>query len=143
MGQGELIQEELTRSVIGAFFEVYNELGFGFLENTYVIALERELTARGHLVEREVSIAVRYKGEFLTMQRLDMIVDKTLVVETKSSLLLPPTAMRQLQNYLRSTDLELGLLLHFGSEPRCYRRFVPNSKNRKDEGHIGRAIKSG
>ena len=58
-----LIEEELTRSVIGAFYEVYNALGFGFLEHLYGAALERELRARGHQVGREAGVRIMYKGE--------------------------------------------------------------------------------
>lgn len=80
-----LIESKLTQSVIGAFFEVYNTLGFGFLEHLYVMALERELLARGHRVARQVGVRVTYKGELLGTQRLDLIVDDKLVVETKST----------------------------------------------------------
>ncbi len=118
---GKLIHEELTGSVIGAFFEVYNSLGYGFLEHVYVAALERELRARGHEVGREVTVAIHYKGEPIAHQRLDMVVDEMLVVETKSTRDLHPSAVRQLFNYLRATGLEVGLLLHFGPEPRFYR----------------------
>ncbi|HJU73083.1 MAG TPA: GxxExxY protein [Gemmatimonadaceae bacterium] len=102
--------DELTYSVIGAFFEGYNTLGFGFLEHVYTLALERELRARGHDVAREVSIPVFYKGDELTRQRLDMIVDHVLVVESKSTTKLDKSAPRQLYNYLKSTKLEAGLL---------------------------------
>ncbi len=121
MAQGELTQERLCYSVIGAFFEVYNALGFGFLEHLYVTALERELLAQGHRVGREVSIPVFYKGEELGRQRLDMIIDEMLVVETKATHDLSRIATRQVYNYLRATNLELGLLLHFGPEPRFHR----------------------
>jgi len=84
-----MVEEELTFSVIGAFFEVYNTLGHGFLEHLYVVALERELLAKDHHVAREVSVPVFYKGYELGRQRLDMIVDEKLVVETKSSYVLP------------------------------------------------------
>lgn len=117
----ELIEEALTHSVIGAFFEVYNTLGFGFLEHIYVMALQRELIARGHRVAREVGVSVMYKGEELGNQRLDMVVDAKLVVETKSTYELHKAAQRQVYNYLRATGLEVGLLLHFGPEPRFYR----------------------
>ena len=80
-----LIQEELTHSVIGAFFDVYNTLGYGFLEHVYGMALERKLLARGHAVGREVSVNIAYKGVTLTSQRLDFVVDERLVVETKST----------------------------------------------------------
>jgi len=121
MSRVQLIEESLTRSVIGAFFDAYNTLGFGFLEQVYVMALDRELRARSHRVEREVFVEVFYKGAALTTQRLDMVVDDKLIVEVKSTTELHKTATRQLFNYLRATNLEVGLLLHFGPEPRFYR----------------------
>lgn len=127
MARHELVEERLTHSVIGAFFDVYNTLGFGFLEHLYVRALERELVARGHAVGREVGISVRYKGEELGTQRLDMIVDGRLVVETKSTYELHKAAPRQVYNYLRATQLEVGLLLHFGPQPRFYRLLCRNT----------------
>ena len=81
MARGRLFEERLTHSVIGAFFEVYNTLGFGFLEHVYVMALERELIERRHRVAREVSVPVFYKGHDLAEQRPDMIVDNRLIVE--------------------------------------------------------------
>ncbi len=68
-----LIEEKLTRSVIGAFFEVYNHLGFGFLEHVCKTALERELLARGHRVAREVRVRVMFKGHEIAVQRLDTL----------------------------------------------------------------------
>lgn len=127
MSRIKLIEERLTRSVIGAFYEVYNTLGYGFLEHIYVMALERELMARGHRVAREVSVHVMYKGHVVAVQRVDMIVDEKLVVETKSTVQLPTPAQRQLFNYLRATKLEVGLLLHFGLEPRFHRLVCSNS----------------
>ena len=121
MARHELVRERLTHSVIGAFFEVYNTLGFGLLEPLYLSALEIELRERGHVVDREVSVRVHYKGAEIGWQRLDMLVDRTLVVEVKSTTQLHSSARRQLRNYLCATRLELGLLLHFGPEPRFYR----------------------
>lgn len=109
-----LIAEELTYSIIGASHEVYNQLGFGFREHVYIKALERELRARGHRVSREVSVVVYYKGEELTTERMDMLVDDQIAVETKSTVRLDESASRQLFNYLRATRVEVGLLLHFG-----------------------------
>ena len=116
----ELIEEALSKSVIGAFFEVYNTLGYSFLEHLYVKALERELMARGHSVAREVGVRVMYKGEEIGFQRLDLVVDEKLVVETKATQDLHKSASRQLFNYLHATNLEIGLLLHFGPEARFY-----------------------
>ena len=121
MSKVELVEGKLTRSVIGAFFDVYNTLGFGFLDHIYVMALERELIARGHAVACEVGVTVSYKGEALGLQRIDMIVDHKVIVETKSTYELPKAAQRQVLNYLRATKLEVGLLLHFGPEASFYR----------------------
>ena len=123
----DLAEERLTGSIIGAFFEVYNTLGYGFLESLYVKALERELRRRGHDVKREFAIYVSYKGELLGVQRLDMVVDDKVVVETKATLELQKDVRRQVLNYLRATNLEIGLLLHFGPEPRFYRFFNSNT----------------
>lgn len=130
MIHAKLIEERLTHSVIGAFYEVFRNLGFGFLEHLYVMALERELRARGHAVAREVSVRVMYKGEELGSQRLDMIVDSKLIVETKASRHLPEVAGRQLYNYLRATGLEVGLVLHFGPKPRFHRMICRNMESR-------------
>jgi GxxExxY protein len=85
------------------------------------MALERELITRKHRVARQVAVQVFYKGDHLAEQRLDMIVDRKLVVEIKSTHELHKAANRQVYNYLRSTNLEVGLLLHFGPDARFYR----------------------
>ena len=121
MARPELPEERLLHSVVGAFYEVYNGLGFGYMEQLYVAALTLELRALGHLVECEVSVPVRYKGEVIGCQRLDMLVERRLVVETKSTHALHASATRQVYNYLHGTGLRVGLLLHFGPEPRFYR----------------------
>jgi GxxExxY protein len=121
MRNPKLIEGGLTRSILGAFYEVYNTLGFGFLEHLYVMALERELLERRHRVAREVCMPVMYKGLPLGMQRIDMIVDNKVIVETKSTAELHRAASRQVLNYLRATGFEVGLLLHFGPEPKFHR----------------------
>lgn len=112
-----LVQETLTRSVIGAFHAVYNELGEGFLESVYAAAMTLELSERGHVVKREVGVRVSYKGREIAWQRLDMVVDDILIVELKAGAELHKSAKHQLVNYLRATDLEVGLVLHFGQRP--------------------------
>jgi GxxExxY protein len=107
--------------MIGAFYDAYNALGFGFLEFVYCAALARELQKRGHTVEREVLVQVYYKGEPLVHQRMDLLVDRLTVVELKATESLPNHASRQLYNYLRATDLQDGLQLHFGKTPRFFR----------------------
>ena len=117
----EYLGEELTRSVIGAFYEVFRTLGYGHLEHTYVRALELEVRERGHDCAREVPVIVYYKRIALATQRLDMLVDGTLVVEVKAGELLHPSAKRQLVSYLKSSGFELGLLLYFGPKPQVRR----------------------
>ena len=124
----ELIEKEITSDVIGAFFEVYNTLGYGFLEFVYSLAMERELLRRGRKVEREVSVPVMYKGELLTTQRVDMIIDRKVVVENKAGPVLPATARLQTLGYVRSTFLEVGLVLHFGPEAKFYRVIHSNKE---------------
>ena len=137
MRRGKLIEDGLTRSVIGAFYEVYAELGFGFVEHPCVLAMERELSARGHTAIREFPAMIRYKGKDLCEQRLDMVVDNLLIIEIKSSAVLPPNSIRQLHNYLRATHFEVGLLLHFGPEAKFYRRVLSNeSKNLRRTGSV-------
>jgi len=126
MHREPLIEGLLTQSVIGAFYEVYNTLGFGFLEHIYVLAVERELRNRGHRVAREVGVRVTYKGEYLGTQRIDMIVDDKLIVEIKSTYQLHGFSIRQIYSYLRGTNLEVGLILHFGPEPKFYRQILTN-----------------
>lgn len=125
-----LIEEALTGSAIGAFFEVYNTLGFGFLEHVYLRALEIELRRLGHRVGREVGVQIMYKGEDIAYQRMDLIVDDRLIIEAKSTYDLRKGARRQVYNYLRATNLEVGLLFHFGPEPKFYRTICRNTMNR-------------
>jgi GxxExxY protein len=121
-----LAEQALTQSIIGAFFEVYNTLGYGFREPVYTTALERELIARGHKVAREVQLRVFYKGDRIAWQRIDMLIDDKVIVELKAAEVLPLNATRQLENYLRGSQIEVGLLLHFGPRPVFHRRYVPN-----------------
>ena len=116
-----LLEEELTRSVIGAFYNVHRSLGFGFVEPVHAAALELELRSRGHDVAREFGVTISYRGVPIAQQRLDMVVDQKLVVEIKSTERLHRDAKRQLYNYLRATNLEVGLLLHFGRSANFYR----------------------
>ena len=126
-----LIDEELTGSAISAFFAVYDALGHGFLEHIYKAALERELRARGRRVAREVGVTVLYKGEEVAHQPLDMLVDERLVIEVKSRQERLDIGSAQLFNYLRATNLEIGLLFNFGPKPSFKRVLCLNAWSRK------------
>ena len=116
-----LAETVTTGHVIGAFYEVYNQLGFGFLEFIYARALEKELLKRGRTVAREVAVPVFYKGELIANQRVDMVVDHKVMVEIKSTEVLHPRSHRITLNYLRATPLQVALLLHFGPKARFFR----------------------
>ena len=122
-----LAEEERTRSIIGGFFEVYNLLEYGFSESVYLAALERELILRGHKVAREVSICVWYKGDPIAWQRVDMLVDDVIIVEAKATPTLRSDSSRQCYNYLRASNLEVGLVLGFCREPEFFRLYCPKS----------------
>ena len=108
MSEDHLFERRTTGAIIGAFYEVYNRLGFGFLEHVYSLALE-------------VVVTISYKGKPLATQRLDMVVDNKVVVENKSTYVLPPFTKRQILNYLKASTMEVGLVLHFGPAARFYR----------------------
>lgn len=125
---GELLEGELTGTVLSAFYAVCNALGFGFLENVYASALSRELRKRGLTVQREAPVQVYYSGLPIAHYKVDMLVNSRLVLELKSAEILGPTDKRQLFNCLRSTELQVGLLLHFGPKP-GFHRVISTRKN--------------
>lgn len=116
-----LIHEQLTRRVIGAFFEVHSQLGFGFMEGVYAAAMQEVLTSCGHVVQREVGVPVYFRRKMIAYQRLDMLIDDVVILELKSTTNLHSSAKRQLLNYLKATQKEVGLLLHFGLEAKFER----------------------
>ena len=107
---------ELTYRVIGCSRRVYDELGFGLLESAYVGALARACRSRGLRVEREVSVPIYFEGEVVANYRMDLVIERRLLVETKACKRLLPEHIKQLFHYLKATDLELALLFNFGRQ---------------------------
>jgi GxxExxY protein len=132
----DLVHESVTRSIIGAFYYVFNYLGFGFLESVYAAALTKVLRARGHLVEREVLVEVWFEDEIIARQRLDMLVDKKVVVELKAADRLPLAARVKLGNYLSATGFEVGLVLFFGPSPMFLREYRRNVRSHPTESAV-------
>jgi GxxExxY protein len=130
--RSNLVEKELTGSIIGAFYHVYNQLGYGFLEKIYSKALTRALRKRGHKVEREVLIPIYCDGDVVGLQRIDMLVDSKVVVENKSTYMLSDADHRQLTSYLSGSELQVGLLLHFGPKADFYRIVCTRSPKRND-----------
>ena len=131
MASEPLLHEKLTESIIGGFFEVYNYHGFGFNEKPYANSMELELKHRGHHVEREVPFIIPYLGTPVGLYKCDMLIDDLVVVEIKAGELLPASSKRQLFNYLRVSRKWVGLLLHFGPEPKFYRQInTPDAEDK-------------
>jgi len=116
-----IIERERVKSIVGGFYAVYNYFGFGLAEPVYAGALTLELQDRGHSVRREVSVDIKYKGRHVARQRLDVVVDDCIIVEVKATDQLSGWAARQLLNYLRATAYPVGLLFHFGPQPKFWR----------------------
>ncbi|MDB4889416.1 MAG: GxxExxY protein [Gemmatimonadetes bacterium] len=118
-----LLHEELTKQIIGAFFAVYNELGYGFVESVYKRALAVELQARGIACEREVMFTVYYLGVDVGDYRADLVVEGKVIVEVKIADRLAPIHEVQIVNYLRAANIPIGLLLNYGPQP-IFRRLI-------------------
>ena len=117
----ELLEKDITRQIIGAFYAIYNDLRHGLLESAYAGALEVELEERAVPFVRECPLDVFYHGRVVAMYRADFLVAGRVLVEVKSSRVLSDADHRQLLNYLRATKIKVGLLLHFGPEAKFHR----------------------
>ena len=105
---------EITAAVIGAAIEVHRELGPGLLESAYDTCLAYELSARGLAIERQAALPVHYKGVTLDCgYRIDLLVERRVIVELKTVERLAPVHGAQLLTYLRLAKLQVGLLLNF------------------------------
>jgi len=126
-GRG-LKHKELTEKIIGVFYEVYNELGHGFLESVYEEAMAVALPQAGLKVERQVPLRVTFRGTVIGDFRADLLVESSVLLELKAGRELEPAHEAQLLNYLRATEIEVGLLLNFGPKPQFKRLVFENSR---------------
>ena len=121
---------ELTEKILGTFYDVYNELGHGFLEQVYGRSMEHALTAAGLRVAREVPIAVWFRGVQVGDFKADLLVEDKVLLELKAARTIDAAFENQLLNYLRATEIETGLLLNFGTKPE-FRRFAFENSRKK------------
>ena len=119
---------DLTNKIIKAFYEVYNELGYGFLENTYENAMVVALRALGLKVQQQAPVDVYFRGVVVGQYKLDLIVNDLIVVELKAAKSLNADHEAQLLNYLKATHYEVGLLLNFGVSPEIKRKAFSNDR---------------
>ena len=120
--------QELTEAIIGVFFDVYNELGHGFLESVYEKAFDIALVAKGLDVRHQIEIPVWFRGQNIGEFVADMLIDGTVLIELKAVRTLDPGHEAQLLNYLRATEIEVGLLFNFGIKPEFKRLAFDNSR---------------
>jgi GxxExxY protein len=123
----ELLHGALTGQIIGAFFDVYNELGHGFSELVYHHAMIVALTDRGIQTEAERAITIHFRGRVVGVFRADLIVGNTVVVECKVAAKILPTHETQLLNYLKGTGITIGLILNFGPDA-TFKRMLLKSR---------------
>lgn len=124
-----LKHKEITEKILQGFYEVYNELGSGFLESVYEHALSIVLAEYGLRIERQKEISVRFRGHIIGEFRADLIVNEKVIVELKAVLCIDPVHEAQLINYLKATDIEVGLLLNFGNKPQ-FKRFAYDNQRK-------------
>ena len=124
----ELLHEELTNAIIKTFYEVYNELGYGFLEKVYQNSLYLELKNKGYKVEAQKKILVYYKGVEVGEYFADLLVEDLIILELKAADCIVKDFENQILNYLRGTDCEVGLLLNFGKKPEFRRKIFENNR---------------
>ena len=129
----ELLHKSLTDQILKTFYDVYNELGFGFLEKVYQNALYLELKSRGFQVEAQKKIKVYYKNVTVGEYYADLVVNNLIILELKATETIVKEFEYQLINYLRATDIEVGLLLNFGTKPEFRRKVFCNDRKNINE----------
>ncbi len=120
--------QKLTKKVISAFYDVYNTLGYGFLERVYENAMVIELTKGGIVSIQQSPLKVYYNDEIIGEYFADLLVEDKVIVELKASKTLAVEHEAQLLNYLKASRYEVGLLLNFGPKPEIKRKVYDNER---------------
>ncbi len=127
INQIDMLHKELTDRIIACFYRVYTNLGYGFLEKVYENAMLIELNKNGLKAISQYPIKVNYDGVSVGEYFADIIVEDKVIIELKASANLVPENILQLQNYLKATNIEVGLLLNFGKKPEIRRKTFHNN----------------
>ena len=125
----KLLHEKVTHAILGGFYDVYNQLGPGFLESVYESAMEIELREAGLMVTRQCEAPVYFKGHLIGKFVIDLVVENKVIVELKASRALAQIHEAQVINLLKATRYEVGLLLNFGHKPE-FKRLVYSSSSK-------------
>jgi GxxExxY protein len=125
-----LLHKSITDIILKVYYEVYNELGYGFLEKVYQNAMYFELKSLGYKVEAQKQIKVYFKQQLVGEYYSDLLVEDKVIVELKACDLLMNIHVAQIMNYLKATGIEVGLLLNFGEEPEFKRLIYTNNRKK-------------
>ncbi len=128
MADTSYLYSDLTRKIIGAAMKVHSTLGNGFQEVIYQRALAIEQQKQGISFERELEMPIFYDGEEIGMRRVDFLVEGKVMVELKAIIALEDVHLAQAINYLEAYQLEVGLLLNFGTKSLEFRRLINSKK---------------
>jgi GxxExxY protein len=123
-----ILCRDITERIIKCFFKVYNKLGYGFLEKVYEHSLMIELIDEGLFCERQKPIKVYYKNKIVGDYYADVLVENKVIIELKAAEAIVEEHEFQLINYLKATEIEVGLLLNFGANPAFKRKILTNDK---------------
>ncbi len=126
------LHEDVTKKIIQAYYKVYNTLGYGFLEKVYHNALLIELRKMGLECKSQYPIKVFYENQSVGEYFADIIVNDCVIIENKATEALAEEHEFQLINYLKATELEIGLLLNFGKKPEIRRKIFTNDRKNKN-----------
>lgn len=125
-----LLHQELSDIIIKAYYRVYNELGFGFLEKVYQNSLYLELLEQGLEVEAQKQIKVYYRSRQVGEYYADLMVNGCIILELKAAETLAEEHELQVMNYLKATEIEVGILLNFGKKAQFSRKIFTNDRKR-------------
>jgi GxxExxY protein len=124
------LHKATTDKIIRAYYDVYNELGHGFLESVYEEAFALALNDAGVLFQRQVPVPVSFRGRVVGEYRADLLIAGVVLVELKAVTQLAETHYAQLLHYLRATSIEVGLLFNFGARPEFKRLLLTNPEKK-------------
>ena len=124
----QFLHAELTKAIIGCFYDVYNELGFGFIESVYENSLCFALQTRGFEVHQQIAIPVWFRGKQVGDFDADVMVNRLVLLELKTARAIDNAHLGQLMNYLKATEIEVGLLLNFGPKAEFKRVVFGNDR---------------
>ena len=125
--------QELTKVLIGIYYDIYNELGYGFLEKVYHNAFLIELRLQGFKFDSQKKLNVFYKSENVGDYVPDIIVNNCVIIELKCVESMVDSHEAQLLNYLKATDCEVGLLFNFGKDPQFIRKIFTNNLKKRNK----------